>query len=308
MEHTNEKWKAVRGYEGLFLVSDYGRVMNNHGNEVTIRFDNKGELSVTLRGKSFKVSRLVGLAFIPHQSIDNVIDYIDGDKTNCKSSNLRWIEGQPNEWENNSKPVYIIRDAIVTMVPSKKEAKRITGIDFQTMNRAINNPSNKIQTKNGYSFASNKEDADMLASWQSNPVTDLEGEEWKPISWLDDVDPDMYMVSNMGRVKNVSKHYPILVSIIYTKGRDRGYAQLYRLSKRNTYPYILSRLVATAFIPNPDNLPEVDHLDADHHNNNVSNLEWVTAEENMKRAKAMGLMAKRHTSRTPGMPFTFEVF
>jgi hypothetical protein len=51
-------------------------------------------------------------------------------------------------------------------------------------------------------------------------------------------------------------------------------------------------LVATAFLPNPDNLPEVDHLDADHHNNNVNNLEWVTSEENIDRAKKMGLLGK----------------
>ena len=108
-EQTNERWRPVRGYEGTFLVSDLGRVMNNRGNEVTKRFDNKGEVSVTLKGKDFKVSRLVALAFIPHEAIDNIIEYIDGDKTNCQADNLRWIEGQPVEWENDSKPVYLVR-------------------------------------------------------------------------------------------------------------------------------------------------------------------------------------------------------
>jgi hypothetical protein len=292
MEQTNERWRPVRGYEGTFLVSDLGRVMNNRGNEVTKRFDNKGELSVTLKGKDFKVSRLVGLAFIPHEATDNIIEYIDGDKINCQSDNLRWVEGQPVEWENDSKPVYLVREGIITIASSKMEANRITGATKSVMDRAINNPANRAQTKDGYSFASNKTDAEALAAWQANPLPDLDGEEWKPIDWIDDVDPNMYMVSNMGRVKNVSKYYPILVSIIYTKKRDRGYAQLYRLSKKDTHPYILSRLVATAFLPNPDNLPEVDHLDADHHNNSVNNLEWVTSEENIDRAKKMGLLGK----------------
>ena len=273
-------------------MSDLGRVMNNHGNEVTKRFDNKGELSVTLKGKAFKVSRLVGLAFIPHEATDNIIEYIDGDKTNCRSDNLRWIEGQPNEWENDSKPVYLVRDGVITIASSKKEANKITGAAKSLIDRAINNPTSKAQTKEGYSFAFNQEDADMLAAWQANPLSDLDGEQWKPIDWIDDVDPKMYMVSNMGRVKNVGKYYPILVSVTYTKKKDRGYVQLYRLSKKDTHPIILSRLVATAFLPNPDNLPEVDHLDADHHNNKVSNLEWVTSEENKRRAQAMGLMAK----------------
>lgn len=292
MEQTNERWRPVRGHEGTFLVSDLGRVMNNRGNEVTKRFDNKGELSVTLKGKDFKVSRLVGLAFIPHEATDNIIEYIDGDKTNCQSDNLRWVEGQPVEWENDSKPVYLVREGIITIASSKREANRITGATKSVMDRAINNPANRTQTKDGYSFASNKTDADALAAWQANPLPDLDGEEWKPIDWIDDVDPNMYMVSNMGRVKNVAKYYPILVSIIYTKKKDRGYAQLYRLSRKDTHPYILSRLVATAFLPNPDNLPEVDHLDADHHNNSVNNLEWVTSEENIDRAKKMGLLGK----------------
>lgn len=292
MEQTNEIWRPVRGYEGTFLVSDLGRVMNNRGNEVTKRFDNKGELSVTLKGKDFKVSRLVGLAFIPHEATDNIIEYIDGDKTNCRFDNLRWVEGQPVEWENDSKPVYLVREGIITIASSKREANRITGATKSVMDRAINNPANRTQTKDGYSFASNKTDAEALAAWQANPLPDLDGEEWKPIDWIDDVDPNMYMVSNMGRVKNVAKYYPILVSLIYTKKKDRGYAQLYRLSKKDTHPYILSRLVATAFLPNPDNLPEVDHLDADHHNNSVNNLEWVTSEENIDRAKKMGLLGK----------------
>lgn len=292
MEQINERWRPVKGYEGEFLVSDLGRVMNNRGNEVTKRFDNKGELSVTLKGKDFKVSRIVGLAFIPHESTDNIIEYIDGNKTNCQSANLRWVEGQPVEWENDSKPVYLVREGIITIASSKMEANRITGATKSVMDRAINNPANRAQTKDGYSFASNKTDAEALAAWQANPLPDLDGEEWKPIDWIDDVDPNMYMVSNMGRVKNVAKYYPILVNIIYTKKRDRGYAPLYRLSKKNSHPYILSRLVATAFLPNPDNLPEVDHLDADHHNNSVNNLEWVTSEENIDRAKKMGLFVK----------------
>jgi len=292
MEQTNERWRPARGYEGTFLVSDLGRVMNNRGNEVTKRFDNKGELSVTLKGKDFKVSRLVGLAFIPHEATDNIIEYIDGDKTNCQSDNLRWVEGQPVEWENDSKPVYLVREGIITIASSKREANRITGATKSVMDRAINNPANRTQTKDGYSFASNKTDAEALAAWQANPLPDLDGEEWKPIDWIDDVDPNMYMVSNMGRVKNVAKHYPVLVRITYTTKKDRGYAQLYRLSRKDTHTYILSRLVATAFLPNPNNLPEVDHLDADHHNNNVNNLEWVTSEENIDRAKKMGLLGK----------------
>lgn len=75
------------------------------------------------------------------------------------------------------------------------------------------------------------------------------------------------------------------VECVPTISNTEGYASV-RLPDQN---YLIHRLVAEAFIPNPQNKPQVNHKDGNKRNNNVDNLEWVTARENNLHAIAMGL-------------------
>ena len=84
----------------------------------------------------------------------------------------------------------------------------------------------------------------------------------------------LYKVSNYGRLKSVKKQL-----VLKTCGSGNRYKTV-SLCKGMRKTFRLHRLVAAAFIPNPDNKPCVDHIDGDKSNNRADNLRWVTTKEN----------------------------
>ena len=88
-----------------------------------------------------------------------------------------------------------------------------------------------------------------------------------------------YQVSNYGRVKSTAQHNWLHKQII-RKPKTRRYAELPLASNGKTKWVLVHRLVAQAFIPNPQNKPEVNHKDGNKLNNNVDNLQWCTKSEN----------------------------
>ena len=90
----------------------------------------------------------------------------------------------------------------------------------------------------------------------------------------------IYEVSNLGRIKSISRNGTIKENRILKPNKVMGYSQV-GLQKYGTRKHKkIHRLVAEAFIPNPENKKEVNHKDGNKANNCVDNLEWVTTSEN----------------------------
>ena len=107
----DENWKDINGYEGLYQVSDLGRVASYNrimrdgrfyrGSIKKLSVDYKGYLTTVLmnydyKKNSFRVSRLVGIAFIPNPENKPEINHKYGDKLDNRVTSLEWVTGSEN--------------------------------------------------------------------------------------------------------------------------------------------------------------------------------------------------------------------
>lgn len=137
----------------------------------------------------------------------------------------------------------------------------------------------------------------------------MEEEIWKPIEGFE----SYYMVSSLGNIKALTRevkfthavtgkrHNRTTKETILKKGNTRGGYKHVNLSKDlRAKCYRVCRLVAKAFIPNPENKPQVNHKNGIKFDDRAENLEWVTASENMQHASNNGLVRYLRGSENPG--------
>lgn len=93
---------------------------------------------------------------------------------------------------------------------------------------------------------------------------------------------DGYMVSSKGRVKSKNK-------ILSANNNGHGYLSVMMSNKNCPFRRYVHRLVAKAFVENPNNYPQINHKDGNKQNNNAENLEWCTQKQNNQHAWDNGL-------------------
>lgn len=124
----------------------------------------------------------------------------------------------------------------------------------------------------------------------------MEKEIWKPIKGYE----GYYEVSNLGRVKAKQRvvcrgniRQPVRERILKAGGSALSYPTVQLFKNGESKRYTVHRLVAEAFIPNPDNLQEVDHINSIRNDNHIENLRWVSHQGNMRNPTTMKLMRER---------------
>lgn len=127
-------------------------------------------------------------------------------------------------------------------------------------------------------------------------------EEWKDVEGYE----GKYQISNECRVKSLNYHQQKIEKILKIYTNNKGYKYVV-LNDKGSKTHFIHRLIAKAFIPNPNNLPCINHKDENPTNNSIENLEWCTYEYNntynnrhLKCAKKISESSKgkHHTEET----------
>lgn len=124
----------------------------------------------------------------------------------------------------------------------------------------------------------------------------LRKEIWKPINGYE----GYYEISNLGNVKSVKRFYRLKENGKEIEVKEKcinpfissGYSRVSLTKNGKSKKYSVHRIVAEAFIPNPNNLPLVNHKDETRNNNCVNNLEWCTHSYNINYGTTIERISK----------------
>lgn len=145
--------------------------------------------------------------------------------------------------------------------------RKCTRVNYLTPRNKVkqkeNSQMNKVAKQNKYSLAN---------------FRNLPGEVWKDITDFE----GFYQVSNLGRVRSIKEQIYKIRSFPINK--KLGYRQAGLCKNGLNIHKLLHRVIASAFIPNPNNYSEVNHIDGDRANNDLTNLEWCTHQQNVQHA------------------------
>jgi len=286
MEHQLDEilWKKIPGFDN-YEAHPAGEIRNKKNNRIYLSESKQHRYRyVCIDKKNIVAHRLIALTFCPNPLNLPQVNHKDGNKRNNKSENLEWISASDNVKHSytldrkickptrQTKIIITMRNGENHTYNSLEEAARAMKINRATITTCLT--SDGIYC--GVPGLQNKTDrwlwkVERLKNELINP--NIEERKIKLEGFTD------FIACSDGRILNKDRK-----SIGVSDG------QYSRVKGHNNTSKASHILIASAFIPNPENKPYVNHIDGIKNNNIVSNLEWVTQSENMIHAHKTGLV------------------
>lgn len=294
---NDEVWKTLYNYSN-YEFSSFGNIRNKITNYTLNPGIKSGYLCISLKNdngdrKSMRTHRAVALCFIPNPLNKETVNHKDHNKLNNKLDNLEWAT--TTEQNNHKRKCKKEIQELVSSRPvwridkdTNKKIEYYKTIRFASQWCFDNNLTSVKDFNNGNNIkthisavAQGKRLTTFGYKWEycNDCENKYDDEEWKDIP--SDIIKGIkgYKISKYGRVKNHKGR------ITEGSNHESGYLWVSIAPKQ----YLLHRLVAKTFIPNPENKEQVNHIDGNKQNTCANNLEWCSNTENQIHKVNYGL-------------------
>ena len=325
MENNNnnnaeqEQWLPVpdEPYNKSFAISNFGRVKNINTDKIKSQMKNEStgyysiRLDVGKKAKkiTYQIHQLVAKLFIGECPDKFVVTHLDGNRTNNKAANLKYMSlTDAMARYNNKEKKSVSENKIETkkldinklLSDSKLQESKKDIADCNQQNTHINKKSDEKSDKK----CEKKCDVELDKNLdEDNGETILSDNKiYSQINTMEHIKGyPQYLIDKKGNIYQITQ-----IRIKKTLPNPTGYERITLSSHKKRKNLYVHRLVADAFIPNPKNLPYVNHKDANRKNNSVENLEWCSSQQNMLHDSKLRKTGKRLQAFTMDGKFVKE--